>query len=332
MKHHFKWGSVGFFCLSMLLIIGAGVPFHRTLAIANTLIELEVVWKADTAAQPIPNGGNIAVDGLGNLYVTDFGSDGRTYQIHKFDPDGNYVLSWGSTGNGPGEFIWRPEILGEGPDGGFIAADEEGNVYVSDGGNLRVQKFDSRGQFLLEWSTPDEGLDEPLGPGPISIDPQGNIYVSDFAHVQRFNRNGEFLSSFGSSGTGEGEFTGAAQVGWDSAGNLYVPDLLNARFQKFDPDGNFLLAAGAAGEGEGEFLLPLQAVVDSQDRVFVTDNSNRFQVFDTDGNFVAQWSGSDLEDEPFELVGAIAIDGDDNFYVALYREADGYAIYKLRQT
>jgi hypothetical protein len=35
--------------------------------------------------------------------------------------------------------------------------------------------------------------------------------------------------------------------------------------------------------------------------------------------------------EPYELVGSLAIDGEDNLYTALYRETDGFAFYKFRQ-
>jgi DNA-binding beta-propeller fold protein YncE len=319
-------------CLIGLFMVGMTAFASRTAAQDATL-KLEVVWKADTSALPILNFSNIAVDGQGNLFVTDYGVDEHTYQIHKFDPDGNYVMSWGSTGDGPGEFNWRPDNPDDGPDAGFIAADQEGNIYVSDGYNFRVQKFNSNGEFLLEWGSQGEedGQFVPPGAGPISVDPQGNVYVPDFAHVQIFDSEGQFLSKFGTFGTNDGEFQGASQVGWDSQGNLYVTDLLNARFQKFDADGQFLFSVGTAGEGDGEFFLPLQAVVDGQDHVFVTDNSNRLQVFDTDGNFIAQWTSSDVEEKPFELVGSIAIDGEDNLYISLFRETDGLAFYKFRQ-
>lgn len=323
--------------VGLLLLLGVvglvlNAPIYR--AIADTPINLEVVWKADTTAHPIANGGSIAIDGQNNLYTTDYGADGHAYQIHKFDQDGKYVMSWGSTGDGPGEFNWRPANPDDGPDAGFIAADADGNVYVSDGYNFRVQKFDANGEFLLEWGSQGEenGQFVPPSVGPISVDPQGNVYVSDFAHVQLFDINGKFLSSFGTFGTEEGQFQGAAQVGWDSEGNLYVPDFLNARFQKFDVDGNFLLSVGAAGEGDGEFALPVEIVVDSQDHVFVADNSHRLQAFDTDGNFIAKWTEPGNGDGPFEIAGAVAIDSEDNLYIAFYREEDGLSFYKLRQT
>ncbi|MDF2838104.1 MAG: inlA, partial [Paenibacillus sp.] len=70
----------------------------------------------------------IALDGEGNLFVADEGS----YKIHKFNPAGELMASWGSKGSGAGEF-----------DGvSAVAVDALGNVYVTDGGNNhRMQKF-----------------------------------------------------------------------------------------------------------------------------------------------------------------------------------------------
>ncbi len=55
----------------------------------------------------------------------------------------NFLLKWGTTGNGHSEFTT--------PRG--IAVDPSGNVYVSDS-NTRVQKFDSSGTFILQFGVP----------------------------------------------------------------------------------------------------------------------------------------------------------------------------------
>ena len=50
-----------------------------------------------------------------------------------------FMFQWGSNGAGEGQF--------SGPHG--IEVDAEGNVYVVDTGNNRIQKFTSDGVFLL---------------------------------------------------------------------------------------------------------------------------------------------------------------------------------------
>lgn len=317
--------------LAGLFIIAVITPIVPTTASSlDANLVLEVVWKADTSAHPIAGGCNIAVDGVGHLYVTDYGVDGHSYQIHKFDSSGSYVMSWGSTGSGPGEFSWRPDTPDGGPDAGFLATDQAGNVYVSDGYNFRVQKFNGEGEFLLEWGTMGEADGQFLPPsvGPASIDSQGNVYVPDFAHVQIFDGSGHFLDQFGSFGSNEGEFQGASQVGWDSQGNLYIADLLNGRYQKFDAEGTLLQVVSAAGDGA--LLMPFQVVVDSQDHVFVTDNSERLQLFDTEGHFITSWTEPGNGDGPFELVSAVAVDREDNLYIAFFRQDGGCAPYKVR--
>jgi len=76
----------------------------------------------------------VAVDGSGNVYVSDRGAlSGSNHRIQKFDSTGNFITKWGSDGAGDGQF--------RGASG--IAVDSSGNVYVSDTPLNRIQKFTS---------------------------------------------------------------------------------------------------------------------------------------------------------------------------------------------
>jgi DNA-binding beta-propeller fold protein YncE len=61
------------------------------------------------------------------VYVTDWGNN----RIQKFDAGGTFLLSWGHSGTGDGEF--------DHPEGIAITSDH--SIYVVDSGNHRVQKF-----------------------------------------------------------------------------------------------------------------------------------------------------------------------------------------------
>ena len=61
------------------------------------------------------------------MYITDVNNN----RIQKFASDGTFITSWGSGGEGEGQF--------SGPEG--IDVDPEGNVYVADTGNFRIQVF-----------------------------------------------------------------------------------------------------------------------------------------------------------------------------------------------
>ena len=79
------------------------------------------------------------MDSLGTIYVADtFNS-----RIQKFDSSGVFLIKWGTSGTGNGQFY--------NPVG--VAADGVGNVYVTDYvyPNNRVQKFNSSGVFQAKW-------------------------------------------------------------------------------------------------------------------------------------------------------------------------------------
>ena len=108
----------------------------------------------------------IAVDAAGNVYV----SDTLNSRVQKFDPEGNFVTSFGQLGTNWGEF--------DKPKG--VAVDSFGNVYVADSGWSNVQIFNPKGQMLLFFGGrgPVPGmLKNPLA---IAIDKSNRIYVGDY--------------------------------------------------------------------------------------------------------------------------------------------------------
>ncbi len=78
---------------------------------------------------------NVAVDGEGNIYVTDTLND----RVESFDADGNFIKEFGSAGDGPGRFA-RPK---------GIIVDSDGHIWVADEIQSRVQVFDKEGQLLI---------------------------------------------------------------------------------------------------------------------------------------------------------------------------------------
>ncbi len=78
----------------------------------------------------------------GNFFV----SDVDNHRIQKYNSDGDYLLTIGSSGSQPGHFF-KPEGLQLDP--------EEGFLYVVDAGNNRIQKFTSDGKYLRFWSASD---------------------------------------------------------------------------------------------------------------------------------------------------------------------------------
>jgi DNA-binding beta-propeller fold protein YncE len=73
------------------------------------------------------------------------------------------------------------------PDG--VAVDHLGNVYVTDTGNNRLQKFTSDGVFLSLWGGYGTGQGQFSTPFHSSVAPNGDVFVSDSDNmrVQRFS-------------------------------------------------------------------------------------------------------------------------------------------------
>ncbi|OGM24231.1 hypothetical protein A2627_04000, partial [Candidatus Woesebacteria bacterium RIFCSPHIGHO2_01_FULL_39_28] len=153
-------------------------------------------------------------------------------------PSCNFISKWGSLGTGDGQF--------SSPFG--VASDSQGNVYISETGNNRIQKFNPNGQFILKWGssgTGDGQFDLPTG---IVLDSSDNVYVADSRNhrVQKFTSNGQFLSKWGSNGQTDGQLNFPQGVGIDSSGNIWLADTSNNRVQKFTSGGVFISKFGSA--------------------------------------------------------------------------------------
>ncbi len=205
-----------------------------------------------------------------------------SFALGDYDP----LLEWGEFGIfAPGYFSY-PE---------FIAVDDDGNSYVSDLGNKRIQKFSSSGQYVTHWGQSGKLPGEFHYPSGIAT--SGNrVFVADhdLHRVQVFTQNGTFVDQWGSKGIHEGEFKYPYGIASDSE-HVYVVDTGNQRIQKFTLDGEFVLSFGSSGIDQGEFLTAYAIDVDENGSVYVTDKGNRkIEQFDSDGNFVKSYPFSGL--------------------------------------
>ncbi|MFC1564469.1 6-bladed beta-propeller [candidate division KSB1 bacterium] len=80
-----------------------------------------------------------------------------------------------------------------------VALDSEGNVYILDKGNFRIQKYDRNGKFILSFGKKGQGPGEFSIAYQIIVSPEDEIYVFDIRlshgyHV--FNKNGEYRRIF----------------------------------------------------------------------------------------------------------------------------------------
>jgi tripartite motif-containing protein 71 len=204
-----------------------------------------------------------------------------------------------------------------------LAVDTQGNIYVIDGGNHRVQKFDKDGNFLLTWGSPGAGDGQflfqasPAHYGSIAVDKDSYVYVTDHHNrIQKFDSNGNFLMKFGETGYGDGEFASLYGVAVDDQGNIYTTDLTKYEIQKFDSEGILLQKWEVPSCKPGGTATPQNLVVDRQGQIYVTNRTgNCIQKFDDEGNLLKQWGETGEADGQFNKVLSIALDAQGNIYV-----------------
>lgn len=231
-----------------------------------------------------------------------------------------FLLSWGQEKSDWGG-LNEPFDAAVGPNG---------HLYVTDARQQKVFKFNSEGQFILQWGGA-ERFEKPTG---ITVSADGFVYVSDYDKdlIQKFTNDGRFITQWGRSGEGKGEFDSPSGLAVDTAGNIYVSDLYNHRIQKFSSDGTFLLTWGKKGKvndlrstlnflfGEGKkslFYYPAKIAVHPDGEVYVSDSyNNRVQVFDQTGQFLRKWGGMGFWSGRFRVVSDIAFGPKGDIYVA----------------
>lgn len=225
---------------------------------------------------------------------------------------GRQLRKIGHAGKGPGEF--------HDPHG--LSGDADGNLWVADSGNDRIQKLTLAGQPLLQIGKKGSGNGELKSPYGVVVDRDGTILVADTGNhrVQRFSRTGEFISAFGSQGSDPGQFFYPQAITVDRLGNIFVADFANHRVEKFSSDGKFLKTFGSLGSQPGQFNYPSSLAIDSQDRLWVTDLLNhRLQVFSLNGDLLGtygSYSANASAPDEFNHPRGIAIQSSGDIWIA----------------
>jgi DNA-binding beta-propeller fold protein YncE len=223
-------------------------------------------------------------------------------------PAPQFSFAFGSEGSGNGQLAY--------PYG--LAVDSTGNLWVADSQNNRIEKFNSKGEYLSQFGTFGSGngqLNNPLG---LAIDSSGNLWVTDSGNnrIEKFNSKGEYLSKFGTTGSGNGQFREPSGLAIDSAGNLWVVDAQNSRVQKLNSKGEYLSQFGTSGAGNGQFLWPFDVAIDSAGDLWVTDAGNsRVEKFNSKGEYLSQFGEPGTGDGQLIEPAGIAIDSEGDLWV-----------------
>jgi DNA-binding beta-propeller fold protein YncE len=170
----------------------------------------------------------LAID-TGNrfLYVVDTQQD----QVLVYDADSLKLLRRIGTG-GRNHWLTTP---GDFAAPSNVAVDKEGNVYVTDTLNNRVEIFDADGEFISLFGKHGDGPGYFARPKGIAIDCDGHIWVVDQYQdrVQAFDREGQLLMYVGGHGNYPGQFASAVGIAIDKNNRVFVTDQYPGRLQMF---------------------------------------------------------------------------------------------------
>lgn len=125
------------------------------------------------------------------LYVVDIGH----HQVHVLDKkSGKPLFKFGTAGAQPGE-LFHPTNIAIGP---------EGDLYLVETNNYRVQRFTPEGKSVRTYGEVGTAPGNFARPKGIALDRSGRLFVADaaFENVQVFDNSGKLLMFFGQPGNG----------------------------------------------------------------------------------------------------------------------------------
>lgn len=194
----------------------------------------------------------------GNLVLI---ADGINSRFQIYQRGGGVLGSFGTKGTGPYQF----DVVSD------IALDADGNIYVADSNNCRIQKYNSSGQYLMTFGA-GYGFDNThlQFPEGICLDRRGNLYVADKwnSRVQKFDSDGNYLQTFGVQGHGPGQFSFPSGCVVASNGDLFVADYINNSVQQFTSRGVLVRSFD-----DTAWDIPFGVTLDAHENLYVADET-----------------------------------------------------------
>jgi DNA-binding beta-propeller fold protein YncE len=176
-------------------------------------------------------------------------------QVMKFSPTGELLMTLGAPGGVPmadmeaagqgNDYFWQPNDVLVAPNGDIFVGEGHGS------GRDRIIKFDSEGNYLMEWGESGDGPGQFNQPHSLAMDSQGRLFVADRANnrIQIFDQDGNFIDMWY-------QFSRLSGIYIDANDILYGAD---SESGSVNPDhGNWTrgIRVGSARTGEVMYLIP----------------------------------------------------------------------------
>lgn len=175
---------------------------------------------------------SVGVDPEGTrIYVVDIGGvQSQNHRVRVFDAKtGEFLSDIGKRGSGPGDLNLPRDV----------AVGKDGRLYVSDGGNFRVNIYDRDGKFIKSFGQLGKHTGTFARPKELATDRDGNVYVADaaFGNFQIFSPEGELLMFIGerSENNGPARYMLPSGIYVDEDGRVYFVDQWFKKLDVFRP-------------------------------------------------------------------------------------------------
>ena len=199
-----------------------------------------------------------------------------------------------------------------------VVMDNSEHIFVTELDNPRVQKFTSRGKYLLKFGQKafwGSQLHDPYG---LTLSPDGKLYITDWekGRVLIYQKDGRHISTIGKD-KDHTFLKFPAGLVFDRQGNLLVTDRGKHCVWVMSPDGTPISRIGKLGTGNGELLLPHGIAVLNDNTIAVSESGNhRISIFAPNGNFIRSFGQKGTDPGMFHYPRHVCVDRKGRLIVA----------------
>ena len=224
----------------------------------------------------------IAIDNMGNYYlaiVEQSSIEGRQ-MIHKLNPRGELISSFGKYGMKPGDLL-NPTAVAIG----------ENCIYILDNETQVIQCFDFLGRYLNSFGGSGHGRGLFDQPRSMCVGPDGCVYILDYGNkqVQRFDSDGNYQTRWAFKRSAEQQGLRVLDgCTVDRENNLYISDASGGKIRKITSEGKVALSfdAEVLQDETGDAIFDMD--VDHLGNLYVArQGSHTIHKYDSSGNYIS---------------------------------------------
>ena len=198
-----------------------------------------------------------------------------------------------------------------------VVMDSNEHIFVTELDNPRVQKFTSRGKYLLKFGQKafwGSQLHDPYG---LALSPNDDrLYITDWekGRILVYHKDGRHAGTIGKD---HAFLKFPAGLVFDKQGNLLVTDRGKHCVWVMSRDGKPISRIGKLGTGDGELLLPHGIAVLNDNSIAVSESGNhRVSIFAPNGQFIRSFGEKGDQPGMFHYPRHMCVDNKGHLVVA----------------